>query len=187
MKILALAGYDLDDSRPLVVISPGANYGDAKIWQPDRFAAVADRCADELDAVVAIAGAPHEREILDRVVAAAKTPMLDLSKLGVDLALFKSVVRRSRLVVTNDTGPRHVAAALGVPVVTIFGPTDPAWTDIGFQSERQVRVDVFCGPCQKKTCPLDHRCMTRVTPEMVFNQAAHLINAAASQRVGTQA
>jgi heptosyltransferase-2 len=77
--------------------------------------------------------------------------------------------------VTNDTGPRHIAAAFDVPVVTVFGPTHPEWTEINFARERKVAVKVFCGPCQKKTCPLDHRCMTRVTPQMVFDTALELL------------
>lgn len=174
-QILGNAGYGPSDTRSLVLISPGASYGDAKMWHPDRFAAVAKRCTEQLGAVVAVSGAPSERAILDRVVAATDIPILDLPKLGVDLTLLKSVVRRSRLVITNDTGPRHMAAAFNVPVVTVFGPTDPAWTHIHFAHERQVRVDVFCGPCQKKQCPLDHRCMTQIHPEMVFEQAADLL------------
>jgi heptosyltransferase-2 len=77
--------------------------------------------------------------------------------------------------ITNDTGPRHIAAALNVPVVTIFGPTHPQWTEIYYAKERQVSVKVFCGPCQKKRCPLDHRCMTRISPAMVFDAAMSLL------------
>lgn len=181
-QILERAGFMPDDRRPLVLISPGANYGDAKIWDAHRFAQVADRCVGEFGAVVAVSGAPHERPILDRVLGAMTEQALDLSRLGVNLALLKSVVRRSSLVISNDTGPRHVAAALNVPVVTVFGPTDPAWTTIDFPAERQVRVDVFCGPCQKKKCPLqntadEHCCMTRVSADMVFEQASELLQA----------
>ena len=174
-EILASAGYDPADNRSLVLISPGAAYGDAKMWYPDRFAEVARRCVLELGAVVAVTGAPNERPILDQVVAAAGVPILDLARMGISLTLLKSVVRRSRLVITNDTGPRHMAAAFNVPVVTIFGPTDPAWTHIHFAHERQVKVDVFCGPCQKKRCPLDHRCMTQIHPDQVFQQASALL------------
>ena len=174
-QILAGAGFDEDGSGPLVLINPGANYGDAKMWYPDRFAQVADRCVRELGATVAVTGAPNERPILDQVLTAAKEPMLDLPRLGIDLTLLLSVIERSGLMITNDTGPRHIATAMNIPVVTIFGPTDPAWTDNHFAAERRVRVQVFCGPCQKKKCPLDHRCMTQIHPDLVFDKAVQLL------------
>lgn len=158
-----------------MLLNPGANFGDAKMWYPDRFAAVADRCTRELGATVAVTGAPRERAILDQVLTAAREPLIDLARCGINLTLLKSVVRRSSLMVSNDTGPRHIAAAFGVPVVTVFGPTDPVWSETFFDQERKVRVEVFCGPCQKKKCPLDHRCMRQVTPEMVFEQVATLL------------
>jgi len=100
---------------------------------------------------------------------------IDLSTRGLTLGALKEITRRCDLMVTNDTGPRHIAAAFDVPVVTVFGPTHPEWTEINFPKERKVAVKVFCGPCQKKTCPLDHRCMTRVTPQMVFETALQLL------------
>ncbi len=176
LAMLRQGGYDPASGRPLVILNPGANYGDAKMWMPDRFAGVADELVARLGVVVAVSGSPRERAILDQVHAAAKTPLLDLPRLGADLTLLKSVFKSAGLLVTNDTGPRHMAAAMGVPVVTVFGPTDPAWTEIHFPLERQVMVNVFCGPCQKKRCPLDHRCMTQITPAMVAAQAAALLN-----------
>jgi heptosyltransferase-2 len=173
--LLCAAGFDPRSGRKLVLLNPGASYGDAKMWLPERFAAVGDRCAAQLGCVVAVSGAPNERPILDAVCAAARTPILDLPALGIDLRLLKSVVKRSSLMITNDTGPRHMAAALGVPVVTIFGPTDPAWTRIDYARERMVMVQVDCGPCQKKQCPLDHRCMTRIDCDRVFARAAELL------------
>ena len=179
LQLLRDAGADIAGKR-LVIINPGANFGDAKIWNAERFAQVADRCITELNATVAITGSPKERTILDAVLKAAKEPLIDLSALGMDLTLLKSIVKHSSLMITNDTGPRHIAAALDVPVVTIFGPTDPAWTLIDFAAERQVRVDVYCGPCQKKLCPLrhtpdNHICMKRVTVDMVFEKASELL------------
>jgi heptosyltransferase-2 len=176
--LLRHAGYD--GSRPLVLLNPGANYGDAKMWFADRFAAVADRCAEELGVAVALTGAPKERAILDRVTSAAKQPILDLSRHGLNLSTLKAVIKRSRLMVTNDTGPRHIAAAMSVPVVTIFGPTDPAWTEIGFGHERIARVPVYCSPCQKKRCPLrgstdELQCMKGVSVEMVMQHVQDLM------------
>ena len=177
-----------DGQRPLVLLNPGANYGDAKMWFADRFAAVADRCARELGAAVAVTGAPKEQAILREVTAATTQPVMDLSRHGLTLGTLKAIVRRARVMVTNDTGPRHIAAALGVPVVTIFGPTDPAWTEIGFEHERAVREAVYCSPCQKKRCPLrgtaeELQCMRRVKVEQVFEQVQALWPARAAAGV----
>jgi heptosyltransferase-2 len=161
---------------PLVLLNPGANYGAAKLWKAEYFAELADRLMGELGATVLISAAPKERPIVEQVKRFMKRAPVDLSNKGVDLGSLKEIVRRCDLMVTNDTGPRHVAAAMNVPVVTIFGPTHPEWTEIYYPKERQVAVKVFCGPCQKKTCPLDHRCITRVTPNMVWDASVALLN-----------
>jgi heptosyltransferase-2 len=150
---------------PLILLNPGAQYGAAKCWLPEHFAAVGDRFAGELGAQILISAIRHRM----------KHPPIDLSRHGLTLGSLKEIVRRCDLMVTNDTGPRHIAAAMDVPVVTIFGPTFPEWTEIYYAKERQIAVKVFCGPCQKKTCPLDHRCMTRVTPGMVFDAGVELL------------
>lgn len=173
--MLASAGYAKGDPRPLLLLNPGANYGQAKMWPPERFAAVADFCQKRFAAVVAVNASPKERATVEMLLAAARAPIIELPRLGMDLRLLKSLSKRASVMLTNDTGPRHIAAAMNLPVVTVFGPTDPAWTTIPFAQERQVSVPVFCGPCQKKVCPLDHRCMTQVTPEMVFRQVAGLL------------
>lgn len=175
-QVLARAGIDSSSNRPLVLLNPGAQYGAAKCWLPDHFAQLADRMIDELGATVLISAAPKERPIVDEVIRYMRHAPVDLSRAGCTLGALKEIVRRCDLMVTNDTGPRHIAAAFDVPVVTVFGPTHPEWTEIYFARERKVSVPVFCGPCQKKTCPLDHRCMTRVSPGMVFSAAAELLS-----------
>ncbi|HEX8913767.1 MAG TPA: lipopolysaccharide heptosyltransferase II [Humisphaera sp.] len=163
---------------PMVLLNPGANYGAAKLWKPEYFAELADRLMGELNATVLISAAPKERPIVEQIKRHMKRVPVDLSNKGIGLGSLKEIVRRCDLMVTNDTGPRHIAAAMGVPVVTIFGPTHPEWTEIYYAKERIAKVKVFCGPCQKKTCPLDHRCITRVTPNMVWDSAAELLGVA---------
>jgi heptosyltransferase-2 len=160
---------------PLVLLNPGAQYGAAKCWLPENFAALADRLIDQLGATVLLSGAPKERAIIEAIRSHMHHSPIDLSTSGLTLGALKEITRRCDLMVTNDTGPRHIAAAFDVPVVTVFGPTHPEWTEISFARERKVAVKVFCGPCQKKTCPLDHRCMTRVSPQMVFDTAIELL------------
>jgi len=174
--VLARCGIgDAISNRPMIILNPGAQYGAAKCWLPEYFAQLADRLIEELGATVLISAAPKERPIVDAVNRYMRHAAVDLSRAGCSLGELKEIVRRCDLMVTNDTGPRHIAAAFDVPVVTIFGPTHPEWTEIYFGKERKVSVPVFCGPCQKKNCPLDHRCMTRVTPAMVFDSAVELL------------
>jgi heptosyltransferase-2 len=161
---------------PLIILNPGAQFGAAKCWLPEYFADLSDRMTDELGATVLITSAPRERAIVDSVLSHLKRPAIDLAAHGLTLGSLKEIVRRCDLMVTNDTGPRHVAAAFNVPVVTVFGPTHPEWTEIYYAKERQTAVKVFCGPCQKKKCPLDHRCMTRVTPAMIFAASLELLH-----------
>jgi heptosyltransferase-2 len=178
-QVLGRAGVETDSNgkspAPLILLNPGAQYGVAKVWLPEYYAQLADRLIEEMGATVLISTAPRERAIVDRISRHMKHAAIDLARAGCTLGSLKEIVRRCDLMITNDTGPRHIAAAFDVPVVTIFGPTHPEWTEVYFAKERKVAVKVFCGPCQKKTCPLDHRCMTRVTPNMVFENSAQLL------------
>ncbi|QOV87316.1 lipopolysaccharide heptosyltransferase II [Humisphaera borealis] len=170
---------------PMILLNPGANYGAAKLWKAEYFAELADRFIEELGATVLISAAPKERPIVEQIKRHMKRAPVDLSNKGTDLGNLKEIIRRCDLMVTNDTGPRHIAAAMDVPVVTIFGPTHPEWTEIYYPKERQVAVKVFCGPCQKKTCPLDHRCITRVTPAMVWDKSVELLKAGSASEPQT--
>jgi heptosyltransferase-2 len=160
---------------PLIMLNPGAQFGAAKCWPVEYFATLADRLVDELGATILISGAPRERKIVEGISRSMRHAPVDLLSKGSTLGTLKEIVRRCDLMITNDTGPRHIAAAFDVPVVTLFGPTHPEWTEINFAKERKLAVKVFCGPCQKKTCPLDHRCMTRLTPPMVYDAAIELL------------
>jgi heptosyltransferase-2 len=180
-----LAALGIADRRPLVVISPGGKYGAAKCWPAERFAEAADRLIAAEDAAVIVTCGPGEEEIarqigagMTRVGYIVDRPLLTLGEL-------KSLVRRCDLLICNDAGPRHFAKAFGAAVVTVFGPTHPHWTDTGYAAERIVRIDVECGPCQQRTCPLGHvRCMTGVTVDMVVDAARSLLHAHTHDRVG---
>ena len=180
-EVLGRAGVDLAATTgPKILLNPGAQYGAAKCWLPEYFAQLADRLIEERGATILLSGSPRETKILDAISANMKHAPIDLCRAGQSLGSLKDIVRRCDLMVTNDTGPRHIAAAFGVPVVTVFGPTFPEWTEINFDKERKVAIKVFCGPCQKKTCPLDHRCMTGLTPAMVFDSSIELLDRRAS-------
>jgi heptosyltransferase-2 len=191
--VLERAGLDPEIDRPastgkppLILLNPGAQFGAAKCWLPEYFASLADRMVEELGATILISGAPRERRIVEAIMRSMKHAPVDLLSKGSTLGSLKEIVRRCDLMITNDTGPRHIAAAFDVPVVTIFGPTHPEWTEIYFPKEQKVAVKVFCGPCQKKICPLDHRCMTRISPAMVFEAATGLLAGRTPQPLPTE-
>ena len=175
-RVLAAAGVDERSPRPWVLLNPGAQYGAAKLWLPEYFAAVADRFAAERSATVLVSAAPNERPIVEEIRRHAKRPFANLSAHGMTLGALKAICADADLMLTNDTGPRHVAAAVGTRVATLFGPTDPRWTTLDYPLEVELMEKVFCGPCQLKTCPLDHRCMTRLTPERVYAEATRLLD-----------
>ena len=179
-----LASLGLVDRRPLVVISPGARYGSAKCWAPERFASVADGLIDDEGAAVVITCGPGEESIARHIGSQMKRDGFVFDHPRLSLGELKALIRRSDLLICNDTGPRHFAKAFGVPVVTIFGPTHPEWTTTSYAAERIVRIDVDCGPCQQRVCPLGHlKCMTGVTAEAVLEAAVELLPA----RVGPDA
>ena len=170
-----LARANVPPGRPWILLNPGAQYGASKLWLPEYFARTADVLASRHAATILISSAPKERWIVDAIAKHVTTPFYDLAKAGMSLGGLKEIVRRCDLMITNDTGPRHIAAAMDVPVVTIFGPTHPEWTDIYYAKERICQIKVPCGPCQLKTCPLDHRCMTHLMPDLVLAAAEELL------------
>jgi len=163
---LELSG--IDALRPLVVISPGANFGASKCWAPERFAAVADFLVENYGVSVAMSPGPGEEPLAQAIQDAMAQPSALLISPCLTLGELKSLVNRSVLLLGNDTGPRHFARAFNVSRVTVFGPTERRWTDTSHANETIVQVDVPCGPCHKKVCPLEHHdCMTLVTVDMV--------------------
>jgi heptosyltransferase II len=151
-------------------IAPGASYGAAKCWPPERFALLADRLISECGADVIFFGTPGEKEIASRILAnmkaraislAGETSMRDLAALFASCSVF----------VGNDSGAMHVAAAAGIPVAGIFGPTDPEGTAPVTQQFQLIREVVSCSPCFLRRCPVDHRCMERILVGSVFDAA----------------
>lgn len=194
-----LAGQGIDPGDDLVMLVPGANFGSSKCWPAQRFAQVADRLLDRQGAyraTVLLAGAPAEKPIIDAIVAASllagRGRLIALTSLnegrGVSLGCVKALVARARLMICNDTGPRHFAGALGIPVVTLFGPTDPVWAETFYDRERQVRMvpPPPCGPCQRKRCPIDHRCMMGLEVADVMGAVAELWALPRGERWGAE-
>ncbi len=179
--LLRRAGVDPLDPGLLVTLNPGAAFGPSKLWPAERYARLADGLRERHDARIVVNAAPNERPVAQAVEdAMASPPELSFARRDNTIGLLKGLLRRSTVLVTNDTGPRHVAAAMGIGLVTVFGSTDPVWARIDYPRERIVRVEVPCGPCQQKTCPLPegepyHQCMTRIQPEQVLQAVESLL------------
>jgi heptosyltransferase-2 len=157
--------------RPLVGIAPGAAFGPSKRWPVERFAEVADRLVEDAGAECVLLTGPGEDETRDAIRKLVKHELLVCDEGRPTIDTLKATVSLLKLIVCNDSGPRHVAMAMGVPVVCIMGPTRPVYTEGPYETGRVLRVDVDCGPCQQPTCKTDHRCMTRVTTDAVVGAA----------------
>ena len=160
--------------RPVIGVSPGAAYGTAKRWLPERFADAANQVAGELNAAVAIFGSKSERELCESVAASITGPVKNFAG-ETALGEFIELAAACRVYLTNDSGAMHVASALGLPTVAVFGATNHITTGPTGPLARVVREDVECSPCLKRECPIDHRCMTRVPAGRVAQEALALL------------
>jgi heptosyltransferase-2 len=164
----------LGDEGPWIGVNPGAFYGTAKRWLPERFAAAADLVARRTGARVAIVGGASERGLGDAIAGQLEAPSRVLCG-ETSLSDLVGVLKQMRLLLTNDSGPMHLAAAVGTPLVAVFGSTDWAETAPISARARVVREEAECAPCLLRECPIDHRCMTRVGVDRVAAAAQELL------------
>lgn len=170
-ELLAEHGIAADDR--LLGVNAGASFGSAKRWYPERFAEVAEQLAAAWHAKVILFGGPDEVAIVAAIDA-------DLAGNCVNMAgkttvrQLMALIKRCNFFITNDSGPMHIAAAFGVPLVAIFGPTDHVGTAPVSEKAVIVRQPVDCAPCKLRACPTDHRCMTAVTVEQVVQASEQL-------------
>jgi heptosyltransferase-2 len=173
--------------RPLVGLAPGAAYGQAKQWPPDRMAALVARLAAETGATPVLLGAAYDRPAARAIESWLRAHAPDAAGRLVDLVgrtsvgALVGVAARARVVVSNDSGAMHLAAAVGRPVVALFGPTDERATrPLG---DHDILVeDVFCRPCMLRDCPIDHRCLKRLTVDRVFDAVRKRLQTAPAER-----
>jgi heptosyltransferase-2 len=170
-----LAARGVRRGSKLVALCPGSINSRAKRWPVERYAVLADRLMDELGAEVLLIGSAAEAE----VSAAVRSRMMNQpvmlageTKLDELVAILSLV----DLLITNDTGPAHIAAALGRPTLVVFGPTNPLTTRPFSPFAEIVRNPPDCAPCMLRDCPIDHRCMTAITADEVFDRARHLLS-----------
>ena len=154
----------------VVGLNPGATYGSAKCWPAERYARLARDLINNKKAWVIIFGSPAEEKLNSIIAAQIKHhQVLDFTG-QTSITQMAGLLSACKLLVTNDTGTMHVAAAVNTPVVAIFGPTDHVTTPPFGNNHSIVRKEVSCSPCLKRTCPTDHRCMTRISVEDVYKE-----------------
>ena len=184
---------------PIIVIVPGGAYGLSKCWPSERFAQTADWLIANYHAtvVVSVSPDPAEKKIAKEICNSSslslraqrafspersrrgsnlKYKLINLAETPLSLGELKALFSRADLVISNDTGPRHIAIALQRKVVTLFGPNDPAWTDTDYENEIQIVGNVPCTPCTKPLCKKSqHWCMQAITIQMVCDAAKELL------------
>ena len=158
----------------LLGLSPGAMYGPAKRWPPERFAVIGDWASENWGAKIVVLGSRREYGICRSVIESMGYPALNMcgtTTLGEAMAL----IGRSNFIVSNDSGLMHVASALGRPMVALFGSTDPLATGPLSRRAKIVKLnDVDCAPCFKPVCPLDYRCLLGIEPERVWEEMENI-------------
>jgi len=171
---LAQGGLTANDV--VIGVNPGSTYGGAKRWLPERYAEATERLCRTLresrnqQVGVVIFGAKGEERLGQDIAARLSSPSLVLSG-ATTIRELMAAVKRCAMLLTNDTGPMHIASAFQVPLVAIFGPTDWRTTSPFGSAHTIVRQPVDCAPCMLRECPIDHRCMTRVTVDQVYDAA----------------
>jgi len=183
---------DQDDSRnlyarlpelvkhknPIVVLVPGGAFGPSKCWPSENFAKIAGWLVEKYNAAIVISVAPNppEKKIASEICALSSRQLLNLAEHPLNLGELKALFSLADLVITNDTGPRHIAIALKRKLITLFGPNDPPWTDTDYENEIQIVGNVPCAPCAKPICRKPkHLCMLSITPDMVRSAAEELL------------
>ena len=169
-----LAQYGVQSDRKLIALCPGSINSRAKRWPAESFAALADLLIDR-QAQVLLIGSPEESAVSLEVARRMRHDPIMLTG-NTTLSQVIEVLDIVDLLITNDTGPAHIAAALGRPTLVIFGPTNPLTTRPFSSSSEIVRHPPECAPCMLRDCPIDHRCMTAISPEEVFARAQVILS-----------
>jgi len=165
----------IHENESIIGINPGAFYGAAKRWFPERYAAVADQLAAECDSRIVIFGSSNDMPVAQQVAAKmTKTPVILAGRTA--LGQFMGVIRRCRLLITNDSGPMHLAAALDVPQLAIFGSTSEIATGPLSSKAVVIKYQVDCNPCFRRECSTDFRCMKGIRVQQVLDEARKILD-----------
>ncbi|MGD9064437.1 MAG: lipopolysaccharide heptosyltransferase II [Desulfobacterales bacterium] len=170
-----LERYGIAKEDTVIGMNPGARFGSSKCWPPAHFARLAELLTKRWNCKILLFIGPGEEYIGNKIVTLSEAKIINTGPDQVDLALLKPLIQRCRLLVTNDTGPRHYAVAFDIPVVVIMGPTDSRYTDRNLEKTIVLRRELDCTPCHHQKCSLDHSCMAGITPDEVLNAIEQLL------------
>jgi len=156
--------------NPIVTFNAGGAFGEAKHWSTRKFAELGQSIVDQYERTVVVLCGPAERDMAQAIVRKAdRENIVSLADQTLTIGLSKAAVKHSELLVTTDSGPRHFAQPFDVPVITLFGPTHIGYSETYYDKGTHLQLPVDCGPCQQRTCPLEHhKCMRDLTVERVF-------------------
>ncbi len=167
-----------DGSRPVIVLVCGGAFGPSKLWPADHFAQLADKLIEAYQAqiILSVAPTPQEKAISDAIRGKATHPLLSLADTPLRPGPLKALIEAADLVITNDTGPRHIAAALGRSIIGLYGPNNPEWTKTDYAKELRIIGKAPCVPCDKPVCSQSrHLCMESITVQQVFEEAQKIL------------
>jgi heptosyltransferase-2 len=173
----------------IMLLNAGGAYGEAKHWPAEYCVSLALRAAKEFDLTTLVLCGPQEREAALAIEKAAHHPQVcSLAGEDVSFGTTKAIIRRSRLMVTSDSGPRHIAAAVGTPTIVLFGPIDARWSRNYQQHSIELSVPLDCAPCGRRACPLGHhRCMRDLTVDQVLQAVARMLEGSGFRVQGSEA
>jgi heptosyltransferase-2 len=169
-----LLGAGISKGKLLVGFGAGSTNSRAKRWPAENFATLADLMVGDVGCDIVLLGAADEADVSASVKAAAKATLIDLTR-KTDLGTATAILRQLDLFISNDMGLAHIAAATGTPTIVIFGPTNEVTTRPLGAQVAIIREPVECSPCMLRDCPIDHRCMTRISAERVFETAVKML------------
>jgi heptosyltransferase-2 len=169
---LSALGYD--SKKPLVIINPGAYYGPAKRWPASRFAELASMLQEKNKVQILIVGSAEEAELAESIASSMSERPINMTG-KTTLRQLAELISLADLFITNDSGPMHITNALRIPLIAIFGPTDPRLTGPFHQPAAVIKKEVLCWPCSYRKCPFDHRCMTEIDPVEIFTESQNFL------------
>jgi heptosyltransferase-2 len=170
----------LPPGEQVMLLNTGGAFGSAKHWPSEYSVSLALRAAEEFGLTTLVLCGPSERAVATAIESSANHPRVkSLASEDLSFGTTKSLIRRSRLLVTTDSGPRHIASALNTPTVVLFGPIDPRWSRNYQRQTMELTVQLDCAPCGQRTCPLGHhRCMRDLTVDQVLRAVATTLESA---------